>query len=254
VSFIDNLNKFTWIYLLCRKSKVFQFFKEFQCLVERIFNWKITMVQTDWGGEYERLNSFFHTIGISHHVSCPYAHQQNGVAERKHRHIVEMSLALLTYASMPLKIWDKAFLTATHLINRTPTKLLHHDTPLHRILGTTPDYSNLRVFGCVCWFNLHPYNTHKLQFCSMCCAFLGYSNMHKGNKCLDISMGRVYISHDVVFDETMFPFAEIHPRTGACYIVYVLLLPTSPRAHTDLPVNNSPTNICLPSPVQLPSL
>jgi hypothetical protein len=185
---------------------------------------------------------------------CPYAHQQNGVAERKHRHIVEMALALLTYASMPLKIWDKAFLIATHLINRTPTKLLHHDTPLHRILGTTPDYSNLRVFGCVCWFNLHPYNTHKLQFCSMCCAFLGYSNMHKGNKCLDISMGRVYISRDVVFDETMFPFAEIHPCTGACYIAYVLLLPTSPRAHTDLPVNNSPTNICLPSPVQLPSL
>jgi hypothetical protein len=91
VSFIDNFNKFTWIYLLCRKSEVFQFFKEFQCLVERIFNWKIIMVQTYWGGEYERLNSFFRTIGISHHVSCPYAHQQNGVAERKHRHIVEMA-------------------------------------------------------------------------------------------------------------------------------------------------------------------
>jgi hypothetical protein len=60
-------------------------------------------VQTDWSGEYERLNSFFCTIGISHHVSCPHAHQQNGAAERKHRHIVEMRLALIANASMPLK-------------------------------------------------------------------------------------------------------------------------------------------------------
>jgi hypothetical protein len=152
-----------------------------------MFNRKILAVQTDWGGEYERLNSFFRTIGVSHHVSCPHAHQQNGAAERKHRHIVEMSLALLANASMPLKFWDQAFLTATHLINRTPTKILDHDTPLHRLLGATPDYSNLRVFGCACWPNLRPYNTHKLQFRSLRCAFLGYSNLHKGYKCLDIS-------------------------------------------------------------------
>jgi hypothetical protein len=42
------------------------------------------------GGEYERLNSFFHRVGISHHVSYPYTHQQNGVAEHKHHHIIEM--------------------------------------------------------------------------------------------------------------------------------------------------------------------
>jgi hypothetical protein len=198
VSFIDDYSKFTWIYLLRHKSEVFQFFKEFQSLVERLLNRKILAMQTDWGGEYERLNSFFRTIGITHLVSCPYAHQQNGVAERKHRHIVEMGLSLLANASMPLKFWDQAFLTATHLINRTPTKLLDYDTPLHRLLGATPDYSNLRIFGCACWPNLRPYNTHKLQFRSIQCAFLGYSNLHKGYKCLDISTGRVYMSHPVL--------------------------------------------------------
>jgi hypothetical protein len=60
-------------------------------------------MQTDWGDEYERLNSFFHTIGITHRVSCPHMHQQNGVAEQKHRHIVEMGLSLLANASMSLK-------------------------------------------------------------------------------------------------------------------------------------------------------
>jgi hypothetical protein len=59
----------------------------------------------------------------------PHAHQQNGVAERKHQHIVEVGLALLANASMPLKYWDQAFLTATHLMNRTPSKLLDYDTP-----------------------------------------------------------------------------------------------------------------------------
>jgi histone deacetylase 1/2 len=91
---------------------------------------KIVSVQTHWGGEYERLNSFFKTIGISHLVSCPHAHQQNGAAERKHRHIVEVGLALLAHASMPLKFWDEAFLAATYLINRTSTKLLQYSTPL----------------------------------------------------------------------------------------------------------------------------
>jgi histone deacetylase 1/2 len=51
-------------------------------------------------------------------------HQQNGPAERKHRHIVEVGLSLLAYASMPLKYWDEAFLTAVYLINRLPSKVI----------------------------------------------------------------------------------------------------------------------------------
>jgi histone deacetylase 1/2 len=60
-------------------------------------------MQTDWGGEYDKLHAFFRKIGITHHVSCPHAHQQNSSAERKHHHIVEVGLAMLAHASMPLK-------------------------------------------------------------------------------------------------------------------------------------------------------
>jgi histone deacetylase 1/2 len=73
------------------------------------------------GGEYEKLYGFFQKFGITHHVSCPHAHQQNGSAERKHHHIVEVGLALLANASMPLKFWDEAFLTTTFLINLLPS-------------------------------------------------------------------------------------------------------------------------------------
>ena len=60
----------------------------------------------------KKLNSFFQRIGIAHRESCPHAHQQNGAAERKHGHIVEVGIAILANAAMPLKYWDQAFLTA----------------------------------------------------------------------------------------------------------------------------------------------
>jgi hypothetical protein len=59
MSFIDDFSKFTWIYLLHHRSKVFRFFKEVQVFVECLVNRKIITLQSDWGGEYQRLNSFF---------------------------------------------------------------------------------------------------------------------------------------------------------------------------------------------------
>jgi hypothetical protein len=50
VSFVDEFNKFTWIYLIKHKSEVFQKFQEFQAHVERLFERKILSVQSDWGG------------------------------------------------------------------------------------------------------------------------------------------------------------------------------------------------------------
>ena len=182
-------------------------------------------MQTDWGGEYEKLNPFFQKIGIAHHVSCPHAHQQNGSAERKHRHIVEVGLALLANASMPLKFWDEAFLTATYPINMLPSPVINHENPMERLKNEKPDFSSLRVFGCACWPNLRPYNKRKLAFHSKQCVFLGYSHMHKGVKCLDVSSGRDYVSRDVVFDESVFPFASLHPNVGALLRKEILLLP-----------------------------
>jgi hypothetical protein len=167
--------------------------------------------QIGGGGEYQKLSPFFTRIGIAHHVSCPHAHQQNGSAERKHRHIVEVGLSLLARASMPLKFWDEAFATAAYLINRLPSRVINYDTPLHRLFNSSPDYSMLRTFGCACWPHLRPYNTHKLQFRSKKCVFLGYSPLHKEYKCLDTSTGRIYISRDVVFDDTCFPLSALPP-------------------------------------------
>ena len=217
---MDDYSRFTWIYLLKWKSEVEQTFYTFQKHVECLLNNKIKTVQSDWGGEYHRLSRYFQREGITHRVSCPHTSQQNGIAERKHRHIVETGIALLAHSFLPVKFWDEAFVTACYLINRMPTRTLKNSSPVERLLNEQPDYTFLRAFGRGCWPNLRPYNNNKLAFRSRQCVFLGYSFMHKGYKCLDRSTGRIYIYRDVVFDEQVFPFACTTPTPP--------LLPTPP--------------------------
>jgi hypothetical protein len=82
-------------------------------------------------------------------LSCPQTHQQNGVIECKHIHIVEVGLSLLAHTHMPLKYCVKAFTTIAYLINRTPSRVIDGQTPLHKLSDATPDYSQLSAFGCV---------------------------------------------------------------------------------------------------------
>jgi hypothetical protein len=85
---------------------------------------------------------------------------------------VEVGLALLAHASMPLKFWDDAFLAAVYLINRTPSKVINYETPLEQLSHQKPDYKSLRVFGCACWPNLRPYKAQTPVLLTTMC-FLG---------------------------------------------------------------------------------
>lgn len=82
----------------------------------------------------------------------------------------------------------------------------------------------MRIFGCACWPNLRPFNPRKLAFRSKRCVFLGFSSLHKGFKCLDVSTGKVYVSRDVVFDESVFPFETLHNNAGVLLRKEVSLL------------------------------
>jgi histone deacetylase 1/2 len=194
---------------LKHKSDVESMFLQFQTQVERFLNKKILTVQSDSGGEYLKLHKYFSKVGIKYQLSSPHTHQQNGLVERKHRHIVETGITLLAQPHMPVRFWDDAFQSACFLINRLPSRTINNETPIFRLLGSQPDYKILRVFGSACWPNLRAYNSKKLSFRSKQCVFIGYSPNHKGYKCLDRETGRVYISRDVVFDENQFPFKTI---------------------------------------------
>lgn len=191
---------------ICSKTrKALRCFLQFQKYVEVQFEGRIKAFQSDWGGEFRSFTKVLSQGGIQHRVTCPHTSEQNGVADRKHRHIVESCLSLLAQASLPLKLWSHAFVHAVHLINRLPTEILQGQSPYERLFKTKPDYSQLRVFGYSCFPYLRPFNSHKLEFRSKQCTFLGYNSHQKGFKCLD-SSGRLFLSRHVVFDEKSFPF------------------------------------------------
>jgi hypothetical protein len=149
------------------------------------------------------------------------------------------------------------FLTATFLINLLPTKVLNLESPVEKLLQTKPNYDALRTFGCACWPNLRPYNKRKLSFRSERCVFLGYSPLHKGVKCLDVSTGRIYISRDVVFDENVYPFQFLHPNAGAQLRKEIMLLPDYLTPNTsshneDIHVDDHMHIVPVTDPVQVP--
>lgn len=106
---------------------------------------------------------------------------------------------------MPIKYWDEAFRTMGFLINRLPTPTLDGKSTIQVLFNIPPDYSILRVFGCACYTNTRPFNSHKLNFHSIPSTFLGYNLNHEGYKCLDPN-GKIIISKDVIFDKLAFPF------------------------------------------------
>uniref|UniRef100_A0A2N9FJH4 CCHC-type domain-containing protein n=1 Tax=Fagus sylvatica TaxID=28930 RepID=A0A2N9FJH4_FAGSY len=131
--------------------------------------------------------------------------QQNGRAERKHRHILDSVRAFLISASCPERFWGEAALTAVYTINRLPSSALQNVTPFERLYGTPASYSSLRVFGCACFVLLQPHEHSKLEPRSRLCCFLGYGIEHKGYRCWDPISQRLRISRHVVFwEHTMF--------------------------------------------------
>ena len=69
---------------------------------------------------------------------CPYTPQQNGIAERKNRLLLEVARFLMFTSSTPNRYWEEAILTAAYLINRLPTKVLKYQTPLNNMITTFP--------------------------------------------------------------------------------------------------------------------
>jgi GAG-pre-integrase domain len=99
VMFTDHFSRFSWIYFCSHKSDVTSIFTQFKLLVENVLDSKIKTVQIDGGTEFHPMIRSHPTIQL--YISCPYTPQQNGIAERKHRHVVELSLASMFQARIP---------------------------------------------------------------------------------------------------------------------------------------------------------
>jgi hypothetical protein len=128
LTIVDDHSRTTWVYMLRNKSDTRSCFMTFYSLIETQFHTKIKTIRSDNGAEF-RMTYFFQAKGIIHQRSCVDTPQQNGRVERKHQHIMNISHALMFQSHLPPQYWTDCVLTATYLINRTPTPLLHNKTP-----------------------------------------------------------------------------------------------------------------------------
>ncbi|TYK10332.1 Retrovirus-related Pol polyprotein from transposon TNT 1-94 [Cucumis melo var. makuwa] len=207
VLFIDDFSRFTWIYFLKHRSELSRTYIEFANMIRTQFSCPIKTLRTDNALEYKdsTLLSFLSQHGTLVQRSCPHTSQQNGRAERKHRHILDSVQALLLSASCPEKFWGEAALTSVYTINHLPSSVLQNISPFERLYGTPPNYSNLKVFDCACFVLLHPHEHTKLKPRARLCCFLGYGTEHKGFRCWDPLFNRLRISRHVTFwEHTMF--------------------------------------------------
>ncbi|XP_022023791.1 uncharacterized protein LOC110924058 [Helianthus annuus] len=154
------------------KSEALAKFKEFRLEAERVTGRKIKCLRSDNGGEYtsQEFASFLKSCKIGRQLTCANTPQQNGVSERKNRHLQEVSGSLLHNKNIPQRFWAESIRIAAYIINRTPQQ----------------SFSHLR---------------QKLDKKAVRCIFVGYDEERKGWKCCDSNTGKCLVLRHVVFDE-----------------------------------------------------
>lgn len=208
LTIVDDYSRAVWLYLLADKTHVGQHLKAFFAMIERQFTKKVKTIQSDNGNEFMCLTKYFQDSGIIHETLCVHTPQQNGRAERKHRHILNIARALRFQAHLPIEYWGECVLASGHIINRTPSALLDNKTPFEKLYGYAPSYKHLRVIGCLAYAHNLDHKGDKFTSRSRRCVLLGYPYGKKGWKLYDLDRKVVFSSRDVVFREKVFPFAN----------------------------------------------
>ncbi|WJZ94353.1 hypothetical protein VitviT2T_013224 [Vitis vinifera] len=204
----------TWLCLMKTKDEVNLLFQNFHKVIETQYNAKVQVLHSDNGGEYQSsdLQKYLERHDIIHQTTCSNTPQQNGVAEQKNRHLLEVVRASLIAAQTPISYWGEAITSAAYLINRVPSSSINFQTPLQALTNVvvTPTVPNLlpRVFGCVAFVHLHKYQRTKLTSHALQCVFVGYALHKKGYRCYHPPTRQMYITMDVVFHEDSMYFSS----------------------------------------------
>lgn len=237
---------------MTQKSQTPHLLESFITFAQHQFHATIKAVRTDNGLEFLSMRDFFHKHGIEFQRTCVYTPQQNGVVERKHRHILNTARALLFQSHMPLEFWGECVLTSVHIINRLPSPLLKNKTPFELLYHRPPSLSHLRVFGCLSYATVvHP--KHKFDSRARRCVFVGYPSTHKGYKLFDLESQNFIISRDVIFHENIFPFQQsLQPSSPPSVLPNLAL--EIPSSYPPIPNTEPHTIELIPDPTTEPDV
>ena len=204
LTFVDDSTRYVWVYILKQKSQVFERFLEWKIMVEKSTGKKLQTLRTDNGGEYtsHKFQAYLKSEGVKHELTIPRTPEQNGVAERLNRTLMESVRSMLIGGKLPQRFWAEALATAVYIRNRSPTKAIEEVTPHEAMLGVKPKVNHFRVFGCLAYAHICKEERRKLDPKATKCILLGYGTAVKGYRLYDIEERKVFFSRDVVFDES----------------------------------------------------
>lgn len=242
LTIVDDFSRYTWVHLLKAKSEVASVLECFVNYAEKQFKSKVLCIRSDNALELTEgtLKQFYLRKGIVNQTSCVHTPQQNGVVERKHRHLLETARALFLQSKLPDRYWGESILCATYLINRMPLSSLGNVTPYSILYREDPDYDILRTFGCLCYVSTLKVQRSKFQPRAEPGIFLGYPPNQKGYKVLNLNTNQVIVSRDVTFHEFHFPF-HLHSTTDHYSTSIFLPTVTPVKDYFDPPISPQPT-------------
>ena len=145
LTFIDDKSRFAWVYVLKQKSEVFSKFVEWKTMIEKATGKQVKTLRSDNGGEYvaKDFEHYLKSNGIGHQLTVRKTPEQNGVAERFNRTLVEMVRAILSDSGLSKKFWAEAVSTACYLRNRSSTTAVRGMTPHEALYGEKPNVQHL---------------------------------------------------------------------------------------------------------------
>ena len=204
ITFLDNYSRYLSIELLLSRKDIHEVIIRNIRLLERQApnNEKLAIIQTDNEFKSKALAEYLLEKGIIIAYSAPYTPEQNGIAERVNRTLLNKVRALLFNANLPAYLWGEAIIAATYLYNRTPNSSLSFKTPYEMKLGKKPNISNIKIWGSLAYQRLPNQVLNKLDPRSKPCYLIGYgSNQYK---LLDFTSNKTIWSRDVKILEGRF--------------------------------------------------
>nr|GEX35944.1 ribonuclease H-like domain-containing protein [Tanacetum cinerariifolium] len=146
----DDYSRYTWVFFLATKNETACILKKFITEIENLVDKKVKVIRYDNGTEFKNsvMNDFYAIKGIRREFSIARTLQQNGVAERKNRTLIEAARTMLVDSKLPTTFWAEIVNTACYVQNMALVVILHNKTPYELFRGRTPTLSFMRPFGC----------------------------------------------------------------------------------------------------------
>ena len=234
VTFIDEYTKYAVVKYMKNKSQVLDKFKEY--VAE---NGTPRTLRTDNGAEYTtgKFKQFCRDSKIRQEFTVPETPQQNGVAERFNRTLVEMGRCLLIQAKLPKKYWVRALDTAMHIRNLTVGANSNGGkSPFELFTGKTARRNHLRVFGCTAYVKKRKVNLRKLDSRSVKAKFIGYDSNSTAYVFQELATKKIIKARNVLFKED-----EIQPLSSKEEIYQGERILESPNLDLDEECSNEQT-------------